>query len=204
MNHESTYRLIFENSYYGILVVQDGFVRFSNSVVLSITGYSFNDLTLRPVITFAHPDDRTSIKKSCRNILKEDRKPETYHYRIITTHGSVVWLEMRPVPVTWNNRPAFLIFANDITDWIQSRERLEREKETISEECRSAKERLNSMCGDIKEDLDTIYRKCMALCDDLRNIDKDACSTGITDIIENVKHISSMVKVRGEKRSRIS
>ena len=58
---EEKYRKLVENANEGILVVQDGQLKFANSCASELTDYSEEELLSRPLIEFVHPDDREVV-----------------------------------------------------------------------------------------------------------------------------------------------
>jgi PAS domain S-box-containing protein len=95
-----------------------------------VTGYSSADLETVTPIGMAHPDLRDSILKNARNRMENKPAPNRYDTRIIAKNGDIVELDFSAVPIIYDNQPAILSAAIDITD----RKRTEQElKERMDE-----------------------------------------------------------------------
>ncbi len=113
---EEKYRLVVENLREGIVVGQDGKLKFVNPAVSNITGYSQEELLQIPWIDIIHPDDRQlTITNHARRLAGED-VPETYLMRIIDKYGRTHWLENSGVVIEWEGSRASLNFLTDVTE----------------------------------------------------------------------------------------
>jgi two-component system cell cycle sensor histidine kinase/response regulator CckA len=114
---EEQYRLLFENANEGIVVAQDGMIKFANPRMLEIGGYPYEELTSMPFIEFIHPDDRAMVMERHMQRLKGELGPHiSYAYRAITKDGRVKWLEMNGTLSNWQGRIATVNFISDITE----------------------------------------------------------------------------------------
>jgi len=112
---EERYRLLVENAYEAILVIQDGQVVFVNEAALKNVGISRKDFQVQSFDRWIHPDDRAMVtERSARRERGEDVSGE-YDFRIIDGKNQVRWVTLRAIRVTWSGRPATLIFIGDIS-----------------------------------------------------------------------------------------
>jgi PAS domain S-box-containing protein len=58
---EEKYRLVIDNAAEGIVVIQDGMLKFINHQVVDFLGYSEEDLRSKPFSEFIHPDEREMV-----------------------------------------------------------------------------------------------------------------------------------------------
>ena len=116
MSSEKKYRLVAENANEGIVISQDGFLRYVNPKAVKITGYSEEELTTRPFIEFIHPDDRDIMMERTLRRLRGDNLPNVYSCRIVDREGAIKWVEINAVLITWMGRPATLTFFSNITE----------------------------------------------------------------------------------------
>jgi len=114
---ESKYRLIVENANEGIVVAQDGMIKFGNPIALSLSGYTWEEADGRPFLDFVHPDDRQMVADNhgCR-LRGELPANANYHYRILHRDGSIRWVTMSGALTTWEGRAATVNFLSDITE----------------------------------------------------------------------------------------
>ena len=112
---EERYRQVVENADEAILVIQDDQVKFANPKSEEISGYSIQEQMTRPFLSFMHPDDRAMIQNNHLRRLKGQKSPSRYEIRFLHKNGEVRFLRLYLKLITWENRPASLVFATDIT-----------------------------------------------------------------------------------------
>jgi PAS domain S-box-containing protein len=113
---EEKYRLLIENAQEGIVVAQDGVLKFVNPAVLDALGYSEAEFTSRSFLEFIHPDDRETVAAYHTKRLKGAEAPSSYPCRVVAKEGNIVWAELSSVLITWEGRPATLTFIVNITE----------------------------------------------------------------------------------------
>jgi PAS domain S-box-containing protein len=120
---EERYRLVVENAQDAILVAQDDRLKFVNPKMVELLQVPEEEIKARPFTDFIHPDDRALVlERHRRRLAGEKDLPNAYEFRIVNRSGEARWVEIRVLPVIWEERPAALAFLTDIT------ERLERER----------------------------------------------------------------------------
>ncbi|MFZ3044499.1 MAG: PAS domain S-box protein [Desulfatirhabdiaceae bacterium] len=113
---EKKYRLLVNTAPMGIMVTQDRVLELVNPRVLSISGYSEQELISRTFFEIVHPDDRAMVMTFHARRLNGEEVPETYRMRVITKAGVIKWIENKGVLINWKGRPATLNFLFDITE----------------------------------------------------------------------------------------
>ena len=113
---EEKYRVLVENAAEAIVVEQDGRLKFVNRLASQISGYSMPELLAMPFVELIHPDDRAMVGELHRKRLLGDSFIPKYAFRSIFKDGSLRWMEMNAVMVTWEGKPATLNFLVDITE----------------------------------------------------------------------------------------
>ena len=112
---EEKYRLVVENASDAILIVQDRMIKFPNRRLMTLTGYTEEELTAAPFTDFLHADDKEMVMKMHRKRLQGQHVPATYSFRIVNKAGEPIWVEISAVLITWEGRQATLNFLRDIT-----------------------------------------------------------------------------------------
>ncbi|MDB5802914.1 MAG: domain S-box protein [Betaproteobacteria bacterium] len=120
---EERYRAVVENAAEGIIVSQDGFIRFVNPAALALSGRSREEALTTPFIELVHPDDRARVYDNYVKRLKGEPTESQYVFRIFHLSGEVRWLEISAVMIQWAGKPGTLNFLTDVTD----RQRIEEE-----------------------------------------------------------------------------
>jgi PAS domain S-box-containing protein len=122
---EAKYRLVVENAGEGILVAQDGMLKYVNPWMLAASGYTTEDLLGKPFSVFVHPDDREMVyQQHLRRLRGELPANHVYSFRAVTKSGGILWAEMKGAPTTWEGRPASVNFVFDITQRKQAEDAL--------------------------------------------------------------------------------
>lgn len=113
---EECYRLLVESANEGIVVEQDGLLKFLNASLLAMTGYSAEEFASHPFMDYVHPEDREVILDHLQRTLKGEKNPAGCAFRILNKQGQVKWLHSNSVGIEWENRPATLNLFSDITE----------------------------------------------------------------------------------------
>ena len=112
---EEEYRILIENAYEAIFVARDGKIVFHNPMTAQMIGSSNEEIVSMPFSDFIHPDDREMvINRHFRRLSGEDVLSR-YTFRILHKDGSVKWVELNAVAITWKGTIATLNFLHDIT-----------------------------------------------------------------------------------------
>jgi PAS domain S-box-containing protein len=126
---EGRYRLLIDKAAEAIAVVQDGKIKFANPKFIELTRYTIEELTSIALTQIVHPDDQGKVVDFHDQGLKGETLPETYTFRIIDKGGNIKWLERNVASITWDGRPAALVFDTDITKRKTLEERFEKERQ---------------------------------------------------------------------------
>lgn len=129
---EENYRMVVENAIEGIIVVQDGVLRFVNPKISELLGHAKEYLIGKPVAPFIHPDDRELVMGRHSRRMKGESIPAVYDFRVVDRQGNIRWLEINAVKIAWEGRPATLNFLTDISDRVraeQDRKKFEKQLE---------------------------------------------------------------------------
>lgn len=123
---EEKYRTVVENAAEGIIVIQDGFFRYANREICELLGLDEATLRKRKVLDFIHPEDRERAQQ-IKNL--PGKKPyDQFILRIIDKNNNIKWSANKRVAINWDNRPATLVFINDITEKLKAEEQLESQR----------------------------------------------------------------------------
>ena len=105
-----------ENPNDAVAVAQDGTIRFVNRRGIELSGYSEEELKTQPFTEFVHPKDRELVRQNYLRMLSGAPVPNRYAFRFIHKDGSIRWIEISVVRITWENSPATLSILHDTTD----------------------------------------------------------------------------------------
>jgi PAS domain S-box-containing protein len=116
LDSEKKYRRVVENANEGIIITQDGRLKFVNHQTLKFTGYSEKELRTRSFLDFVHPDDREMVIEHHLKRLAGKEIPRIYSFRMIDKNGNIKWIQNNGVVIEWEGRPATLNFLLDYTE----------------------------------------------------------------------------------------
>ncbi|MBT8367560.1 MAG: PAS domain S-box protein [Deltaproteobacteria bacterium] len=116
LDSEKKYRRVVENANEGIIITQDGQLKFVNNQTSKLSGYSEKELRTRSFLDFVHPDDREMVIEHHLKWLSGKEIPRIYSFRMIDKNGSIKWIQNNGVIIEWEGRPATLNFLLDYTE----------------------------------------------------------------------------------------
>ncbi|UCD77085.1 MAG: PAS domain S-box protein [Desulfobacterales bacterium] len=116
MESEKKYRLVVDNANEGIIIAQDGMIKFVNPQISEFTGREDQALKASSFLDYVHPDDREMVIEHHRKRLAGEEIPRAYFFRMIDQNGDVRWIRNNGVIVEWEGRPATLNFLLDSTE----------------------------------------------------------------------------------------
>ncbi len=126
---EEKYRLLVENAGEAILVVQDHMLKFANTKLFEMTGFTNDELVSEPLSEFIHPADREMVLGRHEKRRQGMDVPPRYSFRVLSKSGDVRWVELNVAMIEWEGRPAALGFLSDITERKQAEEALRESQE---------------------------------------------------------------------------
>lgn len=149
---EEKYRVLVENASDAIVVARDGRLCFVNSRAIELSGYSEEELKSNPFIAVVHPQDRDMVQHNYIQRLRGKPAPADYTFRCLHKDGSIIWVELSAVRISWEGGPATLNFLRDIT-----------EKHRLEEELLKAQklEAIGVLAGGIAHDFNNILATIM-------------------------------------------
>lgn len=115
------YRVAFDNSHEGIVILQDGVVKVANPAAARISDSALDALIGGSFLDFVHPDDQRFVQELYARRLAGDTGERSMVTRIVRPGGGILVLEVHSIPVQWEGRPAVLAFLGDVTDREQVR-----------------------------------------------------------------------------------
>jgi PAS domain S-box-containing protein len=129
LDSEQRYRLLVDHASEGILISQEGILRFVNPRIAELAGRDAAELTGQPLLRFIHPDDHSILVERYKRRLRGEVLPQHEMFRLVRPAGEIVWIEFSGVDVEWEGAPAVLSFLIDITERKRAEDELRRSEE---------------------------------------------------------------------------
>ena len=144
---EEKYRLVVENAKEAIIIIQDGNVVFFNRAAIDMIGYSGDISAAKPFTDFIHPDDRNMVADHYIKRMKGEEVQSDYSFRILSEDGTIKSVEFNAAVIQWKEKPAILIFLNDITEHKQA----ESQREATLEALRQSEEKYRTILDEMED-----------------------------------------------------
>jgi PAS domain S-box-containing protein len=126
---EEKFRLLAETSPAAIMIYQDRKYVYANPAVQSITGYSRDELMEMSPLDVIHRDYREKIGELASSRERDIMCPSHNEVKIVTKDGQERWMDSSSTSITYDNRPAGLVVAFDITGRKRAEEALRESEE---------------------------------------------------------------------------
>ena len=121
---ELKYSTLVENGNDGVLIVQDGLLKFANSMIIKITGFSLRETIGRSFLDFVSPDYRVSVKNNYRKRINGKKVTDRYEIQIRSKDGRNIPVEINANVIEYEGRPANMGVIRDITERKQAEQAL--------------------------------------------------------------------------------
>ncbi|MDF1561593.1 MAG: PAS domain S-box protein [Deltaproteobacteria bacterium] len=162
---EAKFRMMAEQSLFGLAVIQDQKVVFANAEVAHINGYSVEEMMAWEAREFAkavHPEDRAFAVEQARKKQANEAGARThYSYRILNKQGETRWVDQYSRTVIHGGRPADLICLVDVT----AERRAEETQAQLREQLHHSQkmEAVGRLAGGIAHDVNNILGSILML-----------------------------------------
>jgi len=203
---EEKYRNVVQNAIEAICVVQDEMFIYANPEALRLFGYAEDEITRIPSELTIFPEDREKVLSQRRKRLLGGGEAGIYSHRIVKQDGTVRWVDIRAVTISWNRKPAVLVFLTDITERKQAEQalrdthlKLEREVEKRTADYKKAKEdaeRANELKNEFLANISHELRTPMH---HILNYSKYGMEKAVAGDREKLMHYFSQIRTSGSR-----
>lgn len=116
--NELRLRSMFENSFDGILVIQNHFVVAANPAVSKLLGHDLDSMIAQPLVNYVASDHRVVVQKLHALRLQGIIEPKTYVIKMVTSTGALVDVLVSSTGMQWDNgKNASLMMIKNIGDF---------------------------------------------------------------------------------------
>jgi PAS domain S-box-containing protein len=136
-DNEEKYRLMSEQSMLGIMVVQDGYIKWANLAFAKIAEDSLSKIYSLPkdgFIYYVYEDDRAFVaEQSRKKQLGEKDVVTSYSFRMKTLKGHIKWCRLYSKTVNYRGNFAALVSVIDISEQVQASDEMIRSERRLRE-----------------------------------------------------------------------
>jgi PAS domain S-box-containing protein len=121
---EAKYAAVVENSLEGIVILQDGMLKFVNSIYSTLMGYTSDELLETNFLEMVAPEFRELTLEIYTDRLSGKEPPNIYEIALLHKDGSILPVEINATVISYEGKPADLVFIRTIADRKRSEEAL--------------------------------------------------------------------------------
>jgi diguanylate cyclase (GGDEF)-like protein/PAS domain S-box-containing protein len=123
---EIKYRTLVEQSLEGIIIIQEGFIKFVNPTLLNILHYEEKEMVGEEVFKFVLPEYRELLSASLKSLPDSMKVKSPLEIIMLQKDEERVYMEVLATMIQYEGNPAILATLRDITDKKKTEEELKR------------------------------------------------------------------------------
>ena len=128
---EEKYRNLIENATDGIVIVQDGFLKFANQTMCDIMKYNLEELIDKPFLDYIDEADHDSLSNFHNRRMTGEQFSNILRSHFIRKDGKMITVELNARTSNYKGRPAGFIVIRDITDRLKIENELQTAKHNL-------------------------------------------------------------------------
>jgi PAS domain S-box-containing protein len=121
---EEKYSTLVEQSSDGIIIIQDGLLKFANMKMLKMSGFSLDETTGSPFLNFVSPEYKVLVMERYQRRVSGEEVPNNYEIEIIAKDGRHIPVEINANRIEYEGKLADMAIVRDITERKLSEERI--------------------------------------------------------------------------------
>jgi PAS domain S-box-containing protein len=129
---EEKYRNVVERANDGILIIQDGIVRFANLRLAEMWRGTVEEIVNTPFAGYVHPDELLQVLDRYKRRIAGEDVPSIYETTLSRKDGSKLEAEVNAGIITYQGKPADLVIVRDITERKRAGQELRRRADEFS------------------------------------------------------------------------
>jgi diguanylate cyclase (GGDEF)-like protein/PAS domain S-box-containing protein len=113
---EIKYRTLVERSLEGIMIIQEGLIKFVNPTLLKILSYEEKEMLGRDILRFLYPDERQLLLENLNKLGNSEHVESALELRLMHKNGEGNYMEVLSTQIQYEGKPAVLATFRDITE----------------------------------------------------------------------------------------
>lgn len=128
---EEKYRNLINKATDGIVITQNGLIKFANPAMCEMMQYSYDEMIEKPYLNYVVPEDHQVMIDYHKRRMAGEIFTSIYRSRFIRKDGSLITMELNARTSDYNGSPAAFIVIRNITDRINIETELQQAKEAL-------------------------------------------------------------------------
>lgn len=112
---EEKYRTLMKRSNDGVVVIQDGVIKYANPAIKNIVDLTPKDVVGKPMVAFIAPQDRKLVSENFQRRMAGKKAPNRYEFSVIDKQGNVVPVETNSSKIVYDGKAADMAILRDIS-----------------------------------------------------------------------------------------
>ncbi len=121
---EKKYRNLIEKATDGIVITQDGVLKFANQAMCDMMLMREEDMFEKPFVNFVVPEDHQEMIEYHKRRMAGERFSALYRSRFVRSDGQVITVELNARTLDFNGRPSAFIVIRNISDRLKIEDEL--------------------------------------------------------------------------------
>jgi diguanylate cyclase (GGDEF)-like protein/PAS domain S-box-containing protein len=113
---EIKYRTLVERALEGIMIIQEGLIKFVNPTLLKALNFEEKELIGKDILRFLYPDDRQLFSENLSKFSDGQGAESSLELRMMNKSGEGIYMEALSTMIQYEDKPAILATFRDITE----------------------------------------------------------------------------------------
>lgn len=122
---EEKYRTLIDKATDGIVITQNGLIKFSNPAMCSMMQYAQEELLEQPYLNYVVPDDQKIMVDYHKRRMDGENFTSIYRSRFIPKDEKIITMELNARTSEYNGQPAAFIIIRNITERLKIEQELQ-------------------------------------------------------------------------------
>ncbi|WP_445475668.1 sensor histidine kinase [Methanococcoides methylutens] len=190
---EDKYQTLVEKGNDGIIILQDGLLKYGNQRMAEMTGFSIEEEMEKPFVDFISPEYKKLVQERYMKRLKGEYVPDSYEIKIIAKDGTEIPVDVSPSAIEYEGRPANMAIIRDITERKKAEETMLNAKAAAEDANRIKTEFIANMSHELRTPLNLIIG-FSDLIDSEKHGSLNECQKKyISNVLRNAKHLLDII-----------
>ncbi len=163
---EKKYSTLVEQGNDGIVIIQDNLIKFANSKILGLTGFSLEEALGKPFIEFISPEYVQMVMGRYKRRIAGEKVPNQYEIELISKTGGSIPVEINGSVIEYKGKIADMAIIRDITKRKKAEEELKQTAEDLARSNAEMETFVYSVAHDLRSPLRSMQGFSNALLED--------------------------------------